>query len=235
MKNWQEDLLAITEEVQCERAVFKKIEVATSTLGFEHCAFGLRIPHPFSHPKTIVLNSNAASWWTRFVSEDCLRNNTPKAPARGTDSVLAWDDKFFSLAPRLQEQAQCGGPCVGWTQSSLVAMGVAGMLTLSRSRREVSAVELADQEIKLRWLVNVSHLTLARILASRLRDQIPLTDREIEVLRWSADGKTSGEVSCILAVSENTVNFHVKNAVAKLQTANKTAAVARAAMLGFLS
>ncbi|MBF3912595.1 LuxR family transcriptional regulator, partial [Burkholderia pseudomallei] len=32
-----------------------------------------------------------------------------------------------------------------------------------------------------------------------------------------------------------TVNFHVKNAILKLRTANKTAAVVRAAMLGLLS
>ena len=109
------------------------------------------------------------------------------------------------------------------------------MLTLSRLHQSLSAEELASQEIKMRWLVNVAHLTLSRICTSRLREQAPLTAREIEVLRWSADGKTSGEISDILALSEHTVNFHVKNAVAKLQTANKTAAVVRAAMLGWLN
>jgi DNA-binding CsgD family transcriptional regulator len=62
-----------------------------------------------------------------------------------------------------------------------------------------------------------------------------LTDREIEVLKWSSYGKTSREVSEILIISVNTVNFHVKNAMMKLETANKTATVARASMLGLLS
>ncbi len=62
-----------------------------------------------------------------------------------------------------------------------------------------------------------------------------LTGREIEVLRWSASGKTSSEISEILVISVNTVNFHVKNAILKLKTANKTAAVARATMLGLLN
>ena len=89
----------------------------------------------------------------------------------------------------------------------------------------------------MRWLVNVSHLALSRIFKSEVKNNIlqALTARETEVLRWTAEGKTSGEVSDILAVSEHTVNFHVKNAVAKLQTANKTAAVVRAAMLGLLN
>jgi LuxR family transcriptional regulator len=62
-----------------------------------------------------------------------------------------------------------------------------------------------------------------------------LTNREIEVLKWTAYGKTSREVSEILIISVNTVNFHVKNAMAKLQTVNKTATVARASVLGLLN
>lgn len=61
-----------------------------------------------------------------------------------------------------------------------------------------------------------------------------LTEREIEVLRWTADGKTSADISAILTISDNTVNFHIKNAVAKLGVANKTAAVVKAALLGYL-
>jgi len=62
-----------------------------------------------------------------------------------------------------------------------------------------------------------------------------LTNREIEILKWSSYGKTSREVSEILRISTNTVNFHIKNAMSKLQTANKTATVARASNLGLLN
>lgn len=62
-----------------------------------------------------------------------------------------------------------------------------------------------------------------------------LTGREIEVLKWAAHGKTSREISEILIVSVNTVNFHMKNAKSKLETVNKTAAVARASKLGLLN
>ena len=61
-----------------------------------------------------------------------------------------------------------------------------------------------------------------------------LTTRETEILRWTADGKTAGQISDILTISDNTVNFHIKNAMAKLQTSNKTSAAVRAAMMGIL-
>lgn len=90
--------------------------------------------------------------------------------------------------------------------------------------------------MKMRWLAHVAHLILSRIFTTRQAEamQPHLTAREIEVLKWTADGKTSADISSLLEVSENTVNFHIKNAVTKLQTTNKTAATVRAAMLGLL-
>lgn len=61
-----------------------------------------------------------------------------------------------------------------------------------------------------------------------------LTPREVEVLRWTADGKSAADIAGILSLATDTINFHVKNAVRKLDTPNKTAAVAKAALLGFL-
>jgi len=48
--------------LQCEHAVFKKIEAAAQALGFEHCAYGLRVPLPLSSPKTIILNNYPVAW-----------------------------------------------------------------------------------------------------------------------------------------------------------------------------
>lgn len=235
MKIWQENLLGVADGAQCEHAVFRKIEAGARALGFEHCAYRVHVAQPFSSPEAIVLNSYTAPWWVRYISEGYLHADATVPHGRRTQTPLNWSDKVSGSARQLRSEARRFGLRVGWTQSSLVAMGVAGMLTLSRSHETLSVVELASQEVKLRWLVNVSHLILSGILTSRQREKIQLTVREIEVLRWSADGKTSGEISAIMAVSESTVNFHMKNAVAKLQTANKTSAVARAASLGLLN
>jgi len=61
-----------------------------------------------------------------------------------------------------------------------------------------------------------------------------LTAREIECLLWSAEGKTALEISMIIQITESTVNFHLKNAVVKLDCNNKTHAVAKAILLGLI-
>ncbi|PYD60401.1 transcriptional regulator [Novacetimonas maltaceti] len=62
-----------------------------------------------------------------------------------------------------------------------------------------------------------------------------LTPRECECLTWVAHGKTSGDIGDILMLTENTVNFHLKNAQRKLQCPNRISTVIRALALGLIS
>ena len=87
----------------------------------------------------------------------------------------------------------------------------------------------------MRWLVQVAHVSLSRaILGQEGRKHALLTCREREALQWSADGKSAQDIAEILRLSKSAVDFHLKNAIAKLQATNKTAAVARAALMGLL-
>jgi DNA-binding CsgD family transcriptional regulator len=64
---------------------------------------------------------------------------------------------------------------------------------------------------------------------------IPLTDREVEILRWTVEGKTAWEIGGILKISERTVNFHIQNVMEKFGVHNKTHAAAKAMGMGLLS
>lgn len=236
MRSWQEDLLSISEDSTGENEVFHKVEAAAAALGFEHCAYGLRIPLPLSNPRTIILSNYPEPWRERYISAGYVHRDPTVLHGRQSRKPVAWSDSVFAAVPQLWDEARSFGLCFGWAQSSLDALGVGGMLTLARSGEPLTAAELEVKEQRMRWLVNIAHLALSRAVNSRLPvNRLPdLTAREIEILKWSADGKSAQEIADILVVSKNTVDFHVKNAVSKLQTANKTAAVVRAAILGLL-
>lgn len=55
-----------------------------------------------------------------------------------------------------------------------------------------------------------------------------LAPREIEVLKWMANGKTAADVAAILNLSNSTVRHYLETARNKLGALNKTHAVARA-------
>jgi DNA-binding NarL/FixJ family response regulator len=59
-----------------------------------------------------------------------------------------------------------------------------------------------------------------------------LTSRESEILIAVSDGDTNKEIAASLGISTNTVNFHMKNILSKLQLRNRAQAVAYAVRHG---
>lgn len=237
MNSWAEDLLTALDNAPTQQGVFATIEKAAKALGFEQCAYGLRTPIPLSNPRVIMLNNYPKGWQERYTQAGYLQTDPTVRHCRKSQSPLIWSDQVFADAQEFWADAQSFGLKVGWAQSSLDVYGGGGMLTLCRSSEPLSQTELDDKQMKMHWLANVAHTAMARAITRAMRDedQRPLTPKETDILKWCADGKTSGEIAEIMAISVNTVNFHIKNATSKLRSANKTAAVVRAAMLGLLS
>lgn len=65
---------------------------------------------------------------------------------------------------------------------------------------------------------------VAARLAEHMGDE-DLTSRELEVLRLIRDGYRNKQIADHLSISENTVNFHIKNLMEKLQANDRTHAV----------
>lgn len=74
---------------------------------------------------------------------------------------------------------------------------------------------------------------VAALLAEHL-DEEELTSRELEVLQLIRDGCKNKKVADQLSISENTVDFHIKNIVDKLGANDRTHAVTIAARRGLL-
>ncbi len=72
--------------------------------------------------------------------------------------------------------------------------------------------------------------------AARVRGgDLPLTDRELEILQLVASGCTNGDVARQLWVTEQTVKFHLRNVYRKLDVANRTQASHFAHVQGLVS
>ena len=237
MTPWMEDFLNLASRVASENELFSASCGIAEQLGFEYLAYGARAPVPFSTPKFFLQNNYPLAWQQRYAEAGYLALDPTVKHGRTTESPIVWCDEVFLESPDLWREAQDFGLRFGWAQSCLNANNVGGMLTLSRSSNPLTPNELADVEPKLRWLVSVTHISLSKIHIEKIRAQqsIGLTPRDIEVLKWTADGKSAQEISEILNISKHVVDFHIKNSVLKLQTSNKVAAAVRAATLGLLN
>jgi LuxR family transcriptional regulator len=131
------------------------------------------------------------------------------------------------------------GECLDCPASLAGAEGWRGVFQqpVSRSGTPFTPTELSKNGPYIRWLADLAHGALSgTFLLGTDQDTLSLglTVREIEILKWMADGKTSNDTAGILNLSVATVNFHMKNAISKLNAPNKTCAVAKALILGML-
>lgn len=62
-----------------------------------------------------------------------------------------------------------------------------------------------------------------------------LSDREIQIVSWTSEGKTSSEIAIILGLSEHTVNSYIAAVLRKLHVVNRAQMVASALRNGLIS
>lgn len=95
-------------------------------------------------------------------------------------------------------------------------------------RDPLSVEELSTLSLFATMLIEqISKISVADYAAKSV-----LNDREVEILRWTAEGKTSPEIARITGLSEHTVNHYATLATKKLGCSNRTQAVVYAIRLG---
>lgn len=237
MKAWQEDRFNALLCIESEQELFTQITELAKDLGFEYCAYGIRMPVPVSRPHVAMFNNYSRQWQQCYNTRGYLQVDPTVQHALKSTLPIVWSNKLFEPAQEMWEEARNHGLKFGWAQASRDPNGAVGLLTLARSADPLTSGELNAIEAKMSWLAQYAHAAMTRLLVPRFapETQVMMTAREKEVLRWTAEGKTAYEISQILSVSERTVNFHINNIIAKLGTSNKTQAAVKAAALGMLA
>lgn len=218
-----------------DATLFEHVAQHFRRMGFTYCSFGLRLPLPFAQPRVVIMDTYPQAWMKRFTGQGYLAVDPTVAHAHKSDDFLLWSPELFREAGDMWEDANAHGLKVGWAKPSRNG-NVFGMLSLSREADPLSGVEIAAHAADLARMSEMLLVAAARqqVAAHVPESLVVLTEREKEVLRWTADGKTSYEIGRILSLSAATINFHINKAVAKLDSVNKTQAVVKAAMLGLL-
>ncbi len=215
---------------------FTALQTAVSNLGFEYCAYGVRSIYPISSHETQVINNYPDDWNQTYSANNYLEiDPTVKHGMRSTQ-VLFWEENVFKEAPYFWEDARSFGIKQGISQSQKDVNGRIGMLTFASDNPEITQKTLLVQAPSLIWLSQLAHTGLAEKLMPLKSSEIDhkLTKREIDILRWTAEGKTSNEISVLMSISDRTVNFHINNVLKKLAVSNKTAATVKAIVLNLL-
>jgi two-component system, NarL family, response regulator LiaR len=106
-------------------------------------------------------------------------------------------------------------------------------------RRTLSGESPLNQDLAMQLLVrmaNEAEQDGSPPRANKRQDSTPagITQREIEVLRLLAQGRSNPEIAEELQISRGTVKIHVQHIIAKLGVSDRTQAAVRAIELGLL-
>lgn len=236
MKSWQSNQLRQISSAGGSQETFELILAEANRIGFQYCSFGMKAPVPLVAPRVTWCSNYPLAWQKRYDEMGFIRRDPTVAHAIVSDDAVIWTDKLFASCPELRAEAREHGLVHGWVQPRRDAQGMVSLLTLARRDPAISEAEVKAKTERLKWLSFVCHEGMSKVWKGRLREglEIELSARELEVLRWSCDGKTAADTAQILGLAEATVNFHARNACNKLGTSNKTAAAVRAALMGLL-
>lgn len=204
-------------------------------LEFDCVAYGVRMPFNITQPKTVLVNNYPEIWQQTYAENNYLEKDPTVAHALRSVLPVVYSEKLFENSRDFYEDAVSAGIEHGWAQPVYDARSC-GLVSFTRQGAPISELELSEKSSSLMWLSQAIHSTVGQLIIERDYPEslIQLTSREAEVLRWTAVGKTSGEIAIILGISERTVNFHINNSMEKLVCNNKTAAAIKATLLHLL-
>lgn len=150
---------------------------------------------------------------------------------------ILWDEHVFNKTPDLLKHVQSIGLKYGWSQSVHDAKGAVSILSVGRSHTPLTVEEFNEKAADILWLCNQLHIVMISQFSPAGRVTHPvsrLSIREVEVLKWTAEGKTASDIAMILSLTTRTVNFHISSAMQKMGANNKTSAVVIATKSGLL-
>ena len=211
----------------------------TRAMGFERFSAMTVVDHTLGRSEFITID-NCPPGFKETWNDPRLGMSDPVMQHCKSQSVpIVWDQRTYvdhGAGELWESQARYGyrtGVCLA------LHLPEGRHFLLGMNRNEVlpaDSIELirlvADMQL---FAVHALDAALRLLLPVELQLEQPrLRPRELEVLRWTMDGKTAWEVGGILSITERTVVLHLQSAMHKLDCKSKHQAVLKALRLGLI-
>jgi len=232
---WRAALLHQLNGLRDADAVIRCLQPALALLGFDYCAYALRAAIPITRFNTLCWSTYPEPWREHYRENRYLAIDPVLQFGQRCVKPVLWSGIATADAPFWADARQ-HGLNHGWSHTIRDHTGIFGTFSLVRRATPITEDELAASEPEMIWLSQRAHASIGTLMAEKVLPDAATRLKEVErqTLHWTAEGKTAAEVAAILEMTERNVNFHIRNAVTKLNAANKTHAVVKAALLGLI-
>lgn len=229
-----DDFIAATNTASSRNEVVRLFESALGELGYDRFLY-CSLRGPGSDLPALVRNY-PDEWMRIYEARDYRVNDPVRLKVGHVRGPLTWAAVTRGKLTRPQRQLMEEANEFGLRD------GVAVPIYLPRG--EVSGFGMASSaggtdpaaHLTQLYLIGLQfHTVWSAMNAPQLVALPRLTAREVEVLKWCAQGKSNWAIGEIMAISEHGVHYHLRNILRKLQVDSRTTAVVKAYHLGLIS
>jgi LuxR family quorum sensing-dependent transcriptional regulator len=179
----------------------------------------------------VLLSGWAEEWYTRYTELGYVHLDPVARHCFSTTLPFDWSDAPYDRegdlpARRVMEEARAFNMDEGFCVPIHMEGGMQGVVSLVG---DTSQLDDKDR-LELHMLALYAHGQLRFLNSGRGSNMSrrAITNREGEVLKWVAAGKTASEIASITGLSQRTVNQHCENAQKRLGTNNRVHTVVEA-------
>jgi DNA-binding CsgD family transcriptional regulator len=186
----------------------------------------------------IVQSTYPLDWKHRYESQNYLVLDPIVHRGLASTSVIDWVDQPDLTKKQLNFFAEAAEFGVGNQGLAIPIRGKFGEAAIFSVAADMSKKDWADYKHErlgsLKLLADFYHQSLLINVKPAANISYILSPREIECLKWSAEGKTQQDIADILSITPRTVRFFLEGARKKLNCLNTTHTVVEAMMRGLI-
>lgn len=228
------DLMTTIEALQQQSDSAGILEImykAIGNYGFEHFIISGLPDRGMDVRPFVLLSGWSDEWFERYTGLGYVHLDPVARHCFSTTLPFDWSDAPYDReadlpARRVMDEARDFDMGEGFCVPIHMEGGMQGVVSLVGDTRQIDD----KGRLELHMLALYAHGQL-RFLNSRPSDRSTrraITNREGEVLKWVAAGKTASEIADITGLSQRTVNQHCENAQKRLGTNNRVHTVVEA-------
>lgn len=198
---WWDGLRSEMQPIHDSQGVFAVLEKEVRRLGFDYYAYGVRHTIPFTRPKTEVHGTYPKAWLERYQMQNYGAVDPAILNGLRSSEMVVWSDSLFDQSRMLWNEARDWGLCVGATLPIRAPNNLLSVLSVARDQQNISSFEREEIRLRLRCMIELLTQKLTDLEHPMLMSNpVCLSHREREILQWTADGKSSGEIAIILSI-----------------------------------